>query len=212
MGRVQNKKTDKRGPKKTLWQKLKSHTAENNNDNAKRKLFYLLSNALKGGAKVGTHVFVGMNTVIKGLTKGTVSVVCVCRDSPKALFNGLIEACALTGTPVVALPATASTEMASTFFLKKASVFALPHASINMPQYKGGDHSVAVTTNKNDMITDAASPDQTGSTQEESTICDSDRINGMIDGVRDVAIGMFTPNLLFRDKNVTLARVGETAR
>lgn len=187
MGRVQ--KTDK-GVKKTLWQKLKGLNADNNNERAKRKLFYLLTNALQGGAKVGQHVLVGTNTVLKSIRERQASVVCVSRDSPKSLFNCVIEACALTATPVVALPSTSAVEMASTFLLKKATIFALPLGSIEKSAAKKVDCPQ----------TDVA---EVCDVNNGNTISDADRIDGMIDGVREVAMSMYTPNFLFRVKSIS---------
>jgi ribosomal protein L7Ae-like RNA K-turn-binding protein len=196
MGRVQKPDKAAKAVKKTLWQKLKGLTAENNSESAKRRLFFLLSNAVEGGAKVGHHVLVGTNSVLKCIHKQQASIVCVSRDSPKALFNCVIEACALTATPVVALPSTSSVEMASTFSLKKATIFALPiapgiHKNIHIQQV-----SKQTCGEVGEREGDAK---EGGGADINNMISHADRIDGMIDGVRDVAMEMYTPNFLFKD-------------
>jgi len=194
MGRNRNVDKSAKAQRKNLWQKLKSLTTQNNNDGAKRKLFYLLSIALQGGAKVGKQVIVGTNTVLKGISSHQVSVVCVSRDSPKAFFNCLVEACALNAIPIVALPSASAVEMASIFSLKKATVFALPLATSNIS--KKSDEM-----NKSNEI---------DSNENDGVISDDDRMDSMIDGVRDAALAMCTPNFLFREQressNTTTAR------
>jgi ribosomal protein L7Ae-like RNA K-turn-binding protein len=194
MGRVRQTDKSSKTTKKTLWQKLKGHTSDNNNDANKRKLFYMLSNALKGGAKIGSHVFVGSNTVLKKIINRQVSIVCVSRDSPKSFFNSLIEACALCSIPVVALPAASAVEMASTFSLKRATVFALPLASTST--------SISTTVPSDIDVNTEVEKAQHDSDLEVTTetISEVDRIDSMIDGVRDAAFAMYTPNFLFRDK------------
>ena len=196
MGRLQ--KTDKKGVKKTLWQKLKGHTAENNNECAKRRLFYLLNNALQGGAKLGQHVHVGTNSVLKSIKNQQASVVCVSRDSPKALFNCVIEACALSAVPVIALPSTSAIEMASTFSLKKASVFALP-----MP-CKSSQKNTVIENEDQTCVEEER--DKKERSEKDILVHSRDIIDGMIDGVRDVAMEMYTPNFLFKDKVTTNAK------
>ena len=192
MGRVRQTDKSSKTTKKTLWQKLKGHTSDNNNDANKRKLFYMLSNALKGGAKIGSHVFVGSNTVLKKIINRQVSIVCVSRDSPKSFFNSLIEACALCSIPVVALPAASAVEMASTFSLKRATVFALPLASTATSTTVSSDIDVNTEVEKAQHDSDVEATTE--------TISEGDRIDSMIDGARDAAFAMYTPNFLFRDK------------
>lgn len=173
--------------KKTLWQKLKGLSVDNNNDGAKRKLFYLLSNSIQGGAKVGQHVLVGMNTVLKGIKNNQISIVCVCRDSPKSFFNCLVEACALNSIPIVALPSASSVELANIFSLKRASVFALK--------------LVATSNTSNKLVVKNEDINEKEDEKVDKIISEIDRIDSMMDGVRDAAMAMFTPNFLFRGKN-----------
>ena len=158
----------------------------------------MLSNALKGGAKIGSHVFVGSNTVLKKIINRQVSIVCVSRDSPKSFFNSLIQACALCSIPVVALPAASAVEMASTFSLKRATVFALPLASTATSTSTSISTTVPSNIDVNTEVEKAQHDSDLEATTE--TISEGDRIDSMIDGARDAAFAMYTPNFLFRDK------------
>ena len=193
MGRLQKleKIIIKKKEKKTLWQKLKSYSTNNNNNNnknnekLKKKLFYMLSNALQEGCKIGKHVLVGTNSVMKCIERKEASVVCLCRDSPKTLFNSVVEGCALSSTPVVALPSTSAVEMANTFSLKKATAFAIP-----ISKCFGNEEKSKSEKGEDDNSEDA---------ENMKKMSDVDRICGALDGVRDAAIAMYTPNVIFKD-------------
>ena len=92
----------------------------------KKNFLFLLSNVLTSGAKIGRDILVGINSVTKSVESSGASVVCVCRDTPRDLLSPLVEACALTRTPIVALPGASCADMANTLSLKRASVLSIP--------------------------------------------------------------------------------------
>jgi ribosomal protein L7Ae-like RNA K-turn-binding protein len=110
--------------RKSVWNKIKEIDHGTESLQKRENLFKLLQLATaKSGLK---KLSIGTNSVMKSVQKGSVGVVCVCRDTPRNLFDALSEACIIRKVPLLCLPDAASKELAHSFALKRASCFSVP--------------------------------------------------------------------------------------
>ena len=153
--------------RKSVWERVKANSHSNDGSmmmDQKERLFSLLNRiAVK---KLHRKLCIGANSVMKSVQHGNVSVVCVCRDTPKNLFEPLTEACVVKKVPVVCLPGNSSKDMAISLCLKRASCFSVPN----------GLKSLADTV----LTTDNAG------SADDNADCD-----GIVDGIRETALSMF---------------------
>lgn len=149
--------------RKSIWNKIKEVDLGNDSLSKKDTLLKLLKLLT---AKTGPNkLFVGTNSVMKNLEKGQVSVVCVCRDTPRNLFDAISEACVLRKVPLVCIPGAASKELADALSLKRASCFSVPLLKLK-------ESVITIDNNHPGEI-------------ENDT-----ELDGIIDGIRDAALSM----------------------
>mmetsp|Transcript_16724 Transcript_16724/g.25121 ORF Transcript_16724/g.25121 Transcript_16724/m.25121 type:complete len:155 (-) Transcript_16724:218-682(-) len=109
---------------KSSWQRLKDRQLKPSSTHKKEKLLSLLRQLSNSNAR--KKLALGLNSVVKAIDRNSVSVICLCRDTPKNMFDSIVEMCQVKKLNVVCLPGASTSELASAFSVKRATCFAVP--------------------------------------------------------------------------------------
>jgi ribosomal protein L7Ae-like RNA K-turn-binding protein len=113
----------KKKVRKSRWQKLKDQIQHQNITQLKDSLISRLRTLSKD--TIRSNISIGHNSSLKCLEKQNASIVCLCKDTPKNLFETIVDVCILRKVPVLVLPNASTKELATAFGLKRASCFTL---------------------------------------------------------------------------------------
>ena len=115
------------------------------NSESKSGVIKRLENSLSKRARVGQEFIVGFNSLMKKLENITesscetgdkgVALVCICRDSPAALHNRVVEAANIRKIPVVIL-SSFTAQLSLCFKLKRANCFAVSRQTASQEEKK----------------------------------------------------------------------------
>jgi ribosomal protein L7Ae-like RNA K-turn-binding protein len=124
-GNSKTGKTDKvQQREKSAWRRLGTPCLE---AGFKGAVYAAVTSVLEAESSTGCslpHLRMGPNSVMKLIEKGICRSVVVCRDSPPALHDHLIEAAYLRQLPIVMVP-KAVAELSAIFGVKSISCFAV---------------------------------------------------------------------------------------
>jgi ribosomal protein L7Ae-like RNA K-turn-binding protein len=111
--------------RQTKWQRIKEQESLPKHMPLKAQLLVIIAQVDPSLRRI---IDIGMNSVMKSIEGGSCEIVCLCRDAPKNLLDGLVEACLFHKVPVACLPSISTKEVASAFSLKRVNCFAVPKA------------------------------------------------------------------------------------
>jgi ribosomal protein L7Ae-like RNA K-turn-binding protein len=121
-------KTKAKKQRRTKWQKIKDiEITSSTSLSLQGQLLSLLSSI---SPLKRTCFFIGLNSVMKSIERKQAMIVCLCKDSPKNMLDGLVDACLVQHIPIVCLPSTTVKELANSLSLKRACCFSLPISSV----------------------------------------------------------------------------------
>lgn len=178
-------------------------------------IFQKISRAIGTGAKVGSDIIVGANSISRYLERNVIAAVAVCRDSNHILTDHIIEAARLRRVPIVILPKSVQ-ELASLLRLKSISCLAIKKQCVESPPKKqiskvkkqplnpcqGVSEKVSeivdsVAKEENDTNESSTCSDTLTTTKEASSIEKTDDeiaaaliLPAAMDDLRDMLIGM----------------------